>query len=365
MGKVLSKGRARSASASPPGSPYAEEKAHDVDNARRIALQPHKHQELGAIRYNFRGVGFEAAKEASAASGKPLLLVFQEIPGCATCRNFGRDVLSHPLVVEAAESLFVTVAVNNATSGDADARVRDAFREPAWNNPVVRIVNARGRDLVPRVADGRWSVGAVASAMRDALGSRRAPTWLGLLADEATSRDNGVDEAVFAMYCFWSGEYVFAAKEGVVATQAGWYDGNEVVKVTFDPRRVRYADLIKHGAANSAADIVYFLDDAQMEVAQRCAAGRARRFHGPIRADSDPKHALRATPLRFVPMTSLQATLANGMVARNRYNEVATLLSPRQREILRSVGREGEHKWEEVVDVSIFDAWVEATVLYA
>lgn len=39
---------------------------------------------------------YKAALGQSKLTGKPVLLFFQEIPGCSTCVNFGRDVLSHP-----------------------------------------------------------------------------------------------------------------------------------------------------------------------------------------------------------------------------------------------------------------------------
>ena len=43
----------------------------------------------------------DAALVSSAKTGKPLLVLFQEIPGCAGCQQFGREVMSNPLIVEA------------------------------------------------------------------------------------------------------------------------------------------------------------------------------------------------------------------------------------------------------------------------
>ena len=43
---------------------------------------------------------YNSALSLSKLEDKPVLLFFQEIPGCSTCINFGRDVLSHPLMVE-------------------------------------------------------------------------------------------------------------------------------------------------------------------------------------------------------------------------------------------------------------------------
>ncbi len=52
------------------------------------------------------GRDLEAALASSQQTGKPLFALFQEIPGCAGCQQFGRDVLSNPLLVEAIESEF-------------------------------------------------------------------------------------------------------------------------------------------------------------------------------------------------------------------------------------------------------------------
>lgn len=140
---------------------------------------------------------FDAAQKEAQRSGRPLLVLFQEVPGCSTCRSYGTDVLSDPIVVEAAETLFVPACVHNNTKDDADAEAREAFEEPAWNNPVVRIVDADRHDLVPRIAE-RWSVEALATAMVTALGER-TPRWLRLYADEQRLRAGQVDVATFAM----------------------------------------------------------------------------------------------------------------------------------------------------------------------
>ncbi|MCA8966912.1 MAG: hypothetical protein KDC48_18670 [Planctomycetes bacterium] len=108
--------------------------------------------------------------------------------------------MSHPLIVEAAETLFVPVAIRNNTEGDAEAKVRGAFREPAWNNPVVRLLGADGKDLVPRLAD-EWSLAQLADGMVQARRQAKlaVPPWLAALRDEAVARRRGLERAVFAM----------------------------------------------------------------------------------------------------------------------------------------------------------------------
>ncbi|MHC5011809.1 MAG: hypothetical protein ACYTG6_12835 [Planctomycetota bacterium] len=104
------------------------------------------------------------------------------------------------MIVDAAESLFTPLCIYNNTQDDADAKTRLAFEEPAWNNPGVRIVDAAGDDVVPRLA-GDWSLGGLANAMTAALGERgeTVAPYLALLAQEEASRRSGVESAVFGM----------------------------------------------------------------------------------------------------------------------------------------------------------------------
>ena len=98
------------------------------------------------------------------------------------------------------ESLFVPLCIYNNTEGDDDARVRKMFDEPAWNNPVVRILDARRKDLTGRIHDA-WTVQALALGMKEALENarKRVPPYLGLLAAEEQARSRGTVEVVFGM----------------------------------------------------------------------------------------------------------------------------------------------------------------------
>lgn len=111
------------------------------------------------------------------------------------------------MLVEAAETLFVPVAIKNNTDGDADAAMRERFEEPSWNNPVVRIMDADGNDLTRRLHErADWSTAAVFGAMIEVLdagrsedGSGGAPLWLKLVAAEARAHARGVETAIFGM----------------------------------------------------------------------------------------------------------------------------------------------------------------------
>lgn len=112
------------------------------------------------------------AIELAKTQNKPIMLLFQEIPGCATCTGFGKGALSDPAIFDLSGS-FVCVAIHNNKTG-ADAEVLKKFGEPAWNNPVVRFVNAAGVDLIPR-KDGVYTKEELLERMRKALAVHQKP----------------------------------------------------------------------------------------------------------------------------------------------------------------------------------------------
>ncbi len=92
-------------------------------------------------------------------------------------------MLSHPDLKAFAENLFVPVFIQNNTTGDEAERTCARFGEPAWNNPVVRVVDVDGNDLAPRLSSD-WTVRGVAKLMVEALraSGRECPAELLLLA---------------------------------------------------------------------------------------------------------------------------------------------------------------------------------------
>ncbi len=137
--------------------------------------------EAGNVRW---GRDLDAALENSAKTGKPVLVLFQEIPGCSGVQKFGREVLTNPSLVEAIENEFFPVLVYNNRKGGMDEKHLKRFQEPAWNYQVIRFLNAEGRDVIPR-KDRIWTTSGVASRMVDALkaANREIPQYLNALAN--------------------------------------------------------------------------------------------------------------------------------------------------------------------------------------
>jgi len=261
--------------------------------------------ELGAVRW---GTDVDAAFADARARDLPVLILFQEIPGCATCVAFGGGPLSHPLLVDAIEHAFVPVAVNNRPTLDDGQLAR--FGEPAWNNPVVRLFAADGSELLPR-RDGIWDAPAIARRLVDALSAdgRAIPDYLALA--EIELRAGAPAQATYSMACYWSGEAALGALDGVVATEAGWQDGREVVTVRYR------GELLAREALDAAA------------AGAQCTS----RAGGDVRAasDDDRKYHLRRSALAPVPLSEAQAARVNADLARG--HDGLRWLSPTQRAV--------------------------------
>jgi hypothetical protein len=281
------------------------------------------------------GRDYDQGLELARREKKPLFLLFQEIPGCATCRGFGAGPLSHPLLVEAIETAFVPVAIQNNRDG-TDKAVLERFGEPAWNNPVVRFLDADGKDLIPRV-EGAWSAGAVSARMIAALERSGAPVpdWLRLASEE--TEDSPLEHATFAMHCYWEGQGKLGALSGVVAVEPGFVDHQEVVRVAYRPRRLAYADLVRKAARLDCALAVYAGSASELEVARAVVGDRAKPLARPMRKadESDLLYHLQRSSLRFAPLTELQATRVNADLAQAK--DPAHWLSPRQRSLARRI----------------------------
>jgi hypothetical protein len=290
--------------------------------------------ELGAVHW-LRNLD-EARKEAEK-NHKPILILFQEVPGCSNCTRFGNQTLSHPLIVEAIETYFVPLCIyNNKGGNDADALAQ--FQEPAWNNPVVRIVNAQLNDLVLRLPDFRSSWQLVNGIRRalDLTGTA-APAYLDLLEQELLARESGTETATFSMYCFWSGEGIFGDIPGVIETTPGFQDGKEVVRVTYQPA------LISRDA---------LAERTQPKGIQACSRNEG------FKTDKAPKYYLAQTPYRCIPMTALQACRANSLVGRRQSPN--DLLSPRQQALLKKISDHPDKKWKNMIGrYDLAAAWEE------
>jgi hypothetical protein len=256
--------------------------------------------ELGAIHFErSRARAFALAREKNL----PLLVLFTEVPGCSTVNAFAREALENPLLVEAAETLFVPLAIFNNVGGD-DAAALAQYGEPAWNNPVVRVLSPTGGALAPRLTHERGAQGLqqVMVQALTALG-RPVPAWLALAAPATAAT------ATFQMGCFWEGEARLGGVEGVSSSRTGYLEGAEVVEVSVD------------GPAALA----------RVEAQAKALGYRPRegRLAPSLR---DDQKQLEGSRFAKLPLTPAQRSHLNAALGRGE--DPRPLLSPRQRALL-------------------------------
>ena len=289
----------------------------------------HRPVEAGRVEW---GRDVDAALQASEESGKPVFLLFQEVPGCATCKRFGKEPLSHPLLVEAIEDLFVPVLIYNNREGE-DAEVLQRFEERAWNNPVVRFLDSSGRDLVAR-RERVWATGAVATRSIHALkaAGRPVPKYLEAVVGECAPRN--LRTATFGMACFWVGEERLGAVAGVIRSRCVWVGGREGVEVVYDPSVVDYRTLVGTAATMGCAGEVFCHSAGQLAAAKHLVRSGAEMLGEPARPSkaSDQKKRMQGNVLNLLPLTPMQATKINAFRRGCRHRE---WLSPRQIELAK------------------------------
>jgi hypothetical protein len=245
-----------------------------------------EHPELGEVAW-LRD--HEGGLALAAEQGKPVLLLFQEVPGCSTCVHFGQDVLTHPLMVELIADRFVPVAIFNNRPGTDDEILR-RYGEPSWNNPVVRFLGPDGTELLPKLADRYDALGLHDKiiAVLELLGDD-APGYFRLLGRDLLIESGLSKRVTYATPCFWSGETSLAQHPAVITTDAGWVDGEEVVQVQFDPRMGSPQALDEYAAAE----------------------GFSPAESGGFGLDGEPQFYLRKNPARHLPLTAAQRTQIN------------------------------------------------------
>ncbi len=303
-------------------------KADSASGTTDTRARPHDQPiEVGAVEW---GRSLDEALDRSRQSNKPVFALFQEVPGCAGCKQFGADVLSDPLVVDAVHEAFVPLLIHNNTPGP-DAEILARYGEPAWNFQVVRFLGPDGNDVIER-RDRVWETGPLAGRMLDALAASgaEAPLFLQLLEQERSDRLETVD---VVQDCFWVGETMIGRLDGVVTTRAGFVDRLEVTRVEFDPTRTTLRAVVDGALASSVATAVFVDDEG--------AAGLSGS-PVPVRAPSafsaaPPSDQKRQLGGRFdrSDLSLAQLTKLNGFVP-TRSGRGEDFLSLRQREQLNS-----------------------------
>ena len=253
-----------------------------------VAQESFSNQELGEVKW-YRN--YDKAISEGKKQNKDILLLFQEVPGCSTCRNYGQNVLSHPLMVEAIENFFIPVAVFNNKEG-TDRVLLEKFNEPSWNNPVVRIINWKEEDVITRISDD-YSAITLCKKMKESLLKKNVsiPEFLNLLEIELSTKNT--KEEFFTMYCFWSGEKKLGNINGVISTESGFINHKEVVKVKYNTTIIK-------------KDVLIFK-------AQQKGFSTIESKHYKV-SRKDLHYFLQHSNLKYIPLTEIQKTKINSAI---------------------------------------------------
>lgn len=278
---------------------------------------------------------YDEAISVAENDDKPILVLFQEVPGCATCRNYGSNILSNPLLTEVIENLFVPLVIYNNHKGE-DRRILEKFKEPSWNNPVVRIIDENGNDLHERLARN-YSIQGLYLMMQNVLTSRlkKLPEYFDILGQEINlTYGEQVDTQFFSMYCFWSGEAHFGSKYGVLSTEPGFMNGKEVVKLKYDKSIIGIDEL--------------------KEFAQEANCSNETSI-GKYRKDKDLQYYLKKSNYKYIPLSLVQRTKINAAL-KGRI-PIEDILSPSQMGWLDKI-KDGEMNKDPLMYTKTFEeAW--------
>ncbi|MCB0669212.1 MAG: thioredoxin family protein [Saprospiraceae bacterium] len=324
--------------------------------ASLVAANPNP-EELGKVSWHRN---LTEAQQIAKEKNKPILILFQEIPGCLTCRTYGREVLSHPLIVETIETYFVPLAIYNNRRGN-DAEVLSYYNEPSWNNPVVRLVNADKSDVQPRL-NGNYTPSGLVKYLIAGMKKKgySIPEYLPILYTELAANEKGIEKTTLSMYCFWTGEKELGKIEGVVQTEAGFMDHHEVVNVYYDPSIVSLEEILDEGKRTSCADQAYVNQENERKKAGKTLGTSNVKNASTFRPDKEPKYYLSKTGYRLVPMSPTQAVKINVLIGQGK--SPFHLLSPRQQMMYNHLQKDKSVRWASEVNDNkwqekMFKAW--------
>lgn len=277
-----------------------------------VSTNPGSQQiELGKVKW-LRN--YNRALAESKVNDKPVLLFFQEIPGCSTCINFGRDVLSHPLMVEFIENEFIPLAILNNIPG-RDSEILALYNEPSWNNPVAHFINDKGKDIIPKLADNYQPLSMYNKMVQvlKQLG-KPIPGYAALLGEDLKMEYGHSRCTIYETPCFWSGETSMALHPAVKYTEAGWINNSEVVKVLFDESQVSLTELNSY-ATNEG---FFIMDD-----------------HRGYKTDEKPQYYLSKSSFSYLPLSKAQRAQIN--VALPYSKQPANFLSSKQTALYQDI----------------------------
>lgn len=317
--------------------------------------------------------------ELAMVSGKSIMF----IKVCKTPNENNKDctekhLFAHPLLVEVLESHFILVAITPEEGQPERQEDGSLLTSVKLRVSQVGFLDERGlQHHVLFASRGELSTSSIMMAFVEAVVANQQvlPKYFAELAEETLGQisiDDSKRRAWFGFVDVEAAEVEFQYLDGVHSTMRGRLLDREetVIEVLYDSKQTSFGALVHFALSELSHGVTTVFCQSNDE---RMAARVELVKH----ADADticflvieyvgcsafvPSHdltALQQTPMRFVPLTDLQAMAANRLIRDGLFNEATHLLSPRQGQILMEATRKGAKNFHDVVGFPILEAWI-------
>lgn len=276
---------------------------------------------------------YDEVAKLSQETGKPIFAFFQEVPGWKGCKDFGREVMTNPVIVDTIENSFVPLLIHNNQSSGKELLKK--FNEPSWNYQVIRFLDSNGEDIIPR-KDRIWTLEALVPRMIQALEKSKQPIPDALKLLQKQTNTQSHETVAFSQYCYWTGEARLGALKGVITTEAGWIAGKEVTLVTYDPASLKLQQLIQAAERADVASSIYAPQHLikKANSITNVPVGILSNNRYRTAKESDQKRQIRGTHFAKLDLTAAQATKVNAF-ARTNPQKAKSYLTQRQLQQMR------------------------------
>lgn len=168
-------------------------------SALAYQIKRNEHEELGCMEFHFDSL--QDALDESKTAQRPVLFVQAELPGDV---DAGLAVFSHPLIVEASDSFFITVFLK-------DLDFCGGLRSASGKSPrtCVSFLDDAGNDIAPNLFADLLTLAGMADAMIEGLEiyHQTVPKYLRLPHDEQKARSSWPSVPLPPPCRLWNGRF--------------------------------------------------------------------------------------------------------------------------------------------------------------
>ena len=382
----------------------------DVKDDLLLKCIPHPHpkSEFGGVSFQYNGTDKPSViLKASKKRQQPILCIVTSSPlyhpvkssssestpydrvalHQINIKKFAKSVLSHPLIIEAIEDLFVSVCFSWEEcigGGPEEHCFKKLIAGSVGDNyflPTIAILGSQGEDIVSKSSTSMeyLTVGRFCTVMIKSLlffhqsELNPVPRYLKHLERQERVFDNkSGGKAFFAMSNAHVGEAEFAECIGVIACKAALFGEKELVLVIYDEKLVSYSEIVRFAIGRGKTDIIYYVNDEEKEVANYQVINKSctnksdfevARLTGSIGGSIQVRTAnyyISLTTFQFIPMTQYTMCRVNHALFQKDRDDAFSLLSPRQGALLQYLRRNSDIPKSSIVDLDIYEGWTVA-----